>query len=59
MNLILLKANLLKTLNSFKQIIPVILGVILFLSLIIVVTLKSFYAKFFTGNRIIVEKLLN
>jgi hypothetical protein len=42
-----------KTLNSFKQFFPIILGTLMLISLSIVVIPKSFYTNIFTGNKII------
>ncbi|MEA2092812.1 MAG: hypothetical protein U9P61_02485 [Patescibacteria group bacterium] len=46
----IIKNSFLKTLNGFAKLIPVIISVILFISLIIAVVPKSFYSKIFTGN---------
>lgn len=42
-----------RTLNSFKQTIPVLLGVLLFLSFVITVVPKTFYTNIFSGNKFI------
>ena len=42
-----------RTLNNFKQTIPVLLGVLLFLSLVIVAVPKTFYTNIFSGNKFI------
>ena len=47
------KMALIKRLKSFKQILPIILGVIMLVSLSISLIPKSFYTKIFTGNNII------
>ena len=47
------KENFIKTLNSFWQIFPVILGVILLISLSLVALPKNFYTTIFTGNKFI------
>ena len=47
-----LKAVFLKTLKSFKQILPVILGVMMLVSFSISLIPKSFYVSIFTGNGI-------
>lgn len=39
-----------KTLNNFKQIFPLILGILLLISLISIVVPKDFYAKIFTNH---------
>ncbi len=49
----ILKESLIKTLNGFKQVLPIILGVIMLVSLSIVTIPKSFYESIFTGNKII------
>lgn len=41
------------TLRNFKQILPVILGVIMLVSLSISLVPKSFYASIFTGNKVV------
>lgn len=50
MNTVVVKNSFLKTLNGFAKLIPVIISVLLFISLIIAVVPKSFYSKIFTGN---------
>ena len=42
-----------KTLNNFKQTIPIILGVVLLVSFAIVAIPETFYSSFFTGNKFI------
>ncbi|MCK4473825.1 hypothetical protein KAU40_01020 [Candidatus Parcubacteria bacterium] len=49
----MLKESLIKTLNGFKQVLPIILGVIMLVSLSITIIPKSFYESIFTGNKII------
>ena len=44
---------LLKTLNGFKQMLPILLGVILLVSLTITLIPQEWYSKFFTGNQLI------
>jgi len=39
-----------KAINSFKQILPIFFGVILFVSFSLTVIPESFYRKIFTGN---------
>lgn len=53
MTLLTLKESFIKTFNGFKQVMPIILGVIMLVSLSIVAIPKSFYANIFTGNKII------
>jgi len=48
-----LKQSSIKTLNNFKQVWPIILGVIMLVSLFLVAIPKSFYEAVFTGNKII------
>jgi len=48
-----MKNALIKTFNSFKQFIPIILGILLLLSLALTAIPKSFYTMIFTGNKII------
>lgn len=52
MTLLNIKQSFIKTLNSFRQVLPIIFGVIMLVSLSIVVIPKSFYASIFTGNKI-------
>jgi len=47
------KDSLIKTTNSFKQILPVIIGIIMLISLSVVAIPKSFYLKVFTENKFI------
>ena len=42
-----------KTLNNFKQTLPIIIGALLLISLAIVAVPKSFYAGVFSGNKFI------
>ena len=42
-----------KTLNSFKQSIPILIGVLLMLSLVNIAVPKEFYSKIFTGNKLV------
>ncbi len=42
-----------KTLNSFKQILPVIIGVFLLMSLVVSVIPEKFYSNIFSGNKFI------
>jgi len=53
MTLLTLKEALMKTLNGFKQVMPIILGVIMLVSLSIIAIPKSFYTNIFTGNKVI------
>ncbi|MEA3452905.1 MAG: hypothetical protein U9Q96_01030 [Patescibacteria group bacterium] len=53
MTLLRIKENFIKTLKSFKQIIPMILGVIMLVALFITVVPKDFYNVIFVGNKII------
>jgi len=53
MTLLKVKESFIKTLKSFKQIIPMILGVIMLVALFITAVPKSFYNIIFTGNKII------
>jgi uncharacterized membrane protein YraQ (UPF0718 family) len=53
MDKILVKQAFAKTLNNFKQVLPVILGVLMLVSLSFVLIPKSFYTKIFTGSKII------
>lgn len=47
------KQAFVKTLNNFKQVLPVILGILMLVSLSFVLIPKSFYTKIFTGSKII------
>ena len=47
------KEALLKTSNAFKQLLPVIIGIILLLSLSVAAIPKSFYTLVFTGNKFV------
>lgn len=40
-----------KTLNSFKQSLPIIVGVLLLMGLVIIAVPKEFYAMVFSGNK--------
>jgi len=53
MNLLQIKQAGLKTLSSFKQSIPVLMGVILLIALINTIVPKDIYARVFTGNAFI------
>jgi uncharacterized membrane protein YraQ (UPF0718 family) len=53
MKAINIKNSLLKTGRSFKNLLPIILGVLLLLSLLITIIPKEFYSKIFTGNMIL------
>lgn len=53
MILLKVKESFIKTLKSFKQIIPMILGVVALVALFITAVPKSFYSIIFTGNKII------
>lgn len=46
------KKALIGTLKNFKQILPIILGVIMLVSLLASLIPKSFYKNIFTGNKI-------
>ena len=46
-----MKTAFVKTLNSFKQTFPVIIGVLLLLSIAIAVIPKAFYSAVFSGNK--------
>jgi len=48
-----LKKSFSQTIKSFRQILPIILGVVMLVSLSISLIPKSFYTKIFTGNNII------
>ncbi len=48
-----MKKALVKTLNNFKQTLPIILGVLLLVSLAITAIPKTFYASVFSGNKFI------
>ncbi|RLC37376.1 hypothetical protein DRH29_02135 [candidate division Kazan bacterium] len=48
-----IKKAALKTLNNFLQVIPIILGVFLLLSLVNIAISPSFYAKIFTHNSLL------
>jgi uncharacterized membrane protein YraQ (UPF0718 family) len=46
-----MKSAFMKTLNSFKQFLPVIVGVLLLMGLAITAIPKEFYAAVFSGNK--------
>jgi uncharacterized membrane protein YraQ (UPF0718 family) len=48
-----LKQAFLKTVQSFRRSLPILLGVLMLLSLAFTLIPKSMYGKIFTGNRII------
>ena len=52
-NFLQIKQALLKTLNSFKQSLPILMGVLLLIALINTLIPKNIYAKIFTGNAFI------
>lgn len=47
-----IKKALIGTLRNFKQILPIILGVVMLVSLFLVLIPNSFYTSIFTGNKI-------
>ncbi|MBN2086849.1 hypothetical protein JW758_00735 [Candidatus Peregrinibacteria bacterium] len=47
------KKALFGTVRNFKQILPIILGVIMLVSLFLVLIPNSFYTTIFTGNKIV------
>jgi len=51
MTFLTLKKEFINTLKAFKQVLPIIFGVIMLVSLSIAVIPKSFYANIFTGNK--------
>ena len=53
MDKIFAKQAFVKTINNFKQILPIIIGVLMLVSLSLVLIPKSFYAKIFVGSKII------
>jgi len=53
MKLSVLKQAFIRTSNSFKSIIPILLGIIMLVSFSIVVIPESFYRRVFTGSKII------
>ena len=53
MEQLIVKQAFAKTINNFKQILPIIIGVLLLVSLSLVLIPKSFYTKIFVGNKII------
>ncbi len=53
MTLLNTKKSFVKTANSFRQVLPIILGMILLVSLSLVAIPKNFYANIFTGDKII------
>ncbi len=48
-----LKQSFLKTLNGFKQMTPILIGVLLLVSLSLKAIPKSFYTNVFTGNNLL------
>ena len=48
-----LKEAFIKTLNGFKQVLPIILGVVMLVSLSLAAVPKSFYTTVFSGNKVI------
>jgi uncharacterized membrane protein YraQ (UPF0718 family) len=48
-----IKQAIIKTLRSFKQTLPILLGVLLLIGLITTSIPKHFYSKIFTGSKII------
>ena len=46
------KKAFLQTLHNFKQILPIILGVVMLVSLVLSLIPNSFYTNIFTGNQI-------
>ncbi len=48
-----LKKSLFQTIRNFKQIMPIILGVIMLVSLVLALIPNSFYASIFTGNKVV------
>ena len=48
-----LKISFFQTIRNFKQIMPIILGVIMLVSLFLVLIPNSFYASIFTGNKVV------
>jgi uncharacterized membrane protein YraQ (UPF0718 family) len=53
MDKVFVKQAFAKTINNFKQILPIIIGVLLLVSLSLVLIPKSFYTKIFAGNQVI------
>ncbi|KPJ56438.1 hypothetical protein AMJ49_04840 [Parcubacteria bacterium DG_74_2] len=53
MTKVILKQAFVKAVNNFKQVFPIILGVVMLVSLVIVATPQSFYKNVFTGSKII------
>lgn len=47
------KKSAVKTLNNFKQTLPILIGVLLLISLVITVVPKNLYAKIFTGAPVV------
>jgi len=47
------KKSAVKTLNSFKQTLPILIGVLLLISIAITAIPKSLYTRVFTGNPIL------
>lgn len=52
MDKVLVKQAFVKTMNNLKQVLPVILGILMLVSLSFVLIPKSFYTKIFTGSKI-------
>lgn len=48
-----IKKTFLKTLNSFGQFLPIVLGSIMLVSIMVTLIPKDFYTKIFTGNELI------
>ncbi|MFH1412944.1 MAG: hypothetical protein ABIG10_02860 [bacterium] len=48
-----MKNALIKTLNSFKETFPIILGMLFLISFVLVAIPKTFYTTIFTGNKFI------
>ena len=53
MDSVKIKKSFFKSLNSLKQILPMLLGIVLLLGILIEAIPKSFYLSFFKGNAII------
>jgi uncharacterized membrane protein YraQ (UPF0718 family) len=53
MELLRVKKSFIKTLESLKQILPMILGIILLVALFITAVPESFYNSIFVGNKIL------
>jgi uncharacterized membrane protein YraQ (UPF0718 family) len=48
-----IKKTFLKTLNSFGQFLPIVIGSIMLVSIMVTLIPKDFYTKIFTGNELI------